>query len=237
MRQSFGSAHHLRVARFCRDAAKRGLDSLHAVGLKIGDCVKRANELSGVESVAVVHYAPELLAELHRTPGHAWNEDAGEVGLDLVVDVVRRPMILRMGRRWRGDAASQVVARVRISAPETVARICEVYSRLADANIDAPRIERVDESHLDVEVVLAERLVYKLGLPDRQLIPIEELAVFPELGRPPVGDANGLANPSASHLVAVFGNGNGAHLLATYKKAAACAAYRCEHSGRQCNPC
>ena len=197
----------------------------------------RADELTSVESVAVVHDAPKLLAELHRAPRHAGDEDSGEVGFDLVVDVVRRPMVLRMRRRWRGDAASQVVARVRIRAPKTVARICEVYSRLADANIDAARIERVDESHLDVEVVLAERLVYKLGLPDRQLIPVKELAVLPKLGWPSVCDADGLANPSACHLVAVFGNGNGARLHAAHKKAAASAAYRGENSGHKCNPC
>ena len=142
-----------------------------------------------------------------------------------------------MGRRRRGNAAAQVVARVRIRAPEPIARIGEVDPCLANANVDATRIKRVDEGHLDVEVVLVKRLVYKLGLPDRQRIPVEELSFFLELGRPPIGDADGLAYPGTGHLVAVFGNGNGARLHAAHKKAAASAAYRGENSGHKCNPC
>ena len=118
-------AHHLGVAASGRYAGESLLDHLDAVGLEKCRGVHRAHELAGVESVAVVHDPAELLAERDDLVETAWRDESGEVGLDLVVDVVRAGVELRMPAVGRRDAATERVASARVRMPESVLGIGE----------------------------------------------------------------------------------------------------------------
>ena len=63
---------------------------------------------------------------------------------------------LRVARVGRGDAGAQVVAARAVGVPERVAAVGEVDARLADRHVQAVLLQRPQERHLDVDVVLAE---------------------------------------------------------------------------------
>ena len=195
---------HRGIPRFLRDRAQRALNDLHAVSDEIRLGVHRTDELSSVQSVPVVHDPSERLAEIDRRLRHSGREDAGEIRLDLIIYVVRRGMKRGMRTRRSGDSVPQVVPRVMVRAPETVPAVGEVNARLTRTDSHAILEHRRHERHLDVEIVLIERLVDQRRIPYRHRRLVDELSLPLELGRTAVGDADGLTDPRALHPVAEF---------------------------------
>ena len=156
----------------CGNALQSGFDDLHGIVFEKGFGIHAADELAAVETVAVVHQPSELLAQLDRHVRHARRDQAGVVRFDLVVDIVGMLVELRMSRIGRRDAAAQVVASRSIGVPQRIATVGEIDPRLTNRNVPAVHLQRAQERHLDIDVVLVE-LVDHLRLPRRESCPAE----------------------------------------------------------------
>ena len=201
LRPSEKVADHLGVLAVGWDAPEAGFDQVPWIGLEIRLGIHAADELAGVKAVAIVHQPAELFAERDghiRQPGR---DDAGEVGFDLVVNVVAVRRKLRMTAVGRGDAFAEVLPAGLVGAPKRIAAVGEVNARLPDGGIEAVLFERPQERHLDVTVVIVV-LVDHLRFPRRHLVFGDDFALDLELGGLPPTDADHLAEPRAFHLVA-----------------------------------
>ena len=80
-------------------------------------------------------------------------------------------MVVERGvaRVRRGDPLAEQVAAGLVGVPERVVAVGEVDARLAGRGAQAVLLERPQERHLDVDVVLVE-LVDRLGLPLGHLV-------------------------------------------------------------------
>ncbi len=79
-----------------RYACQARLDNSDRIGFKEGFGVHPAHELAAVQPVAVVHQPAELLAQRDCRVGQARGNQTGEVRFDLVIDVVRVMVVIRM---------------------------------------------------------------------------------------------------------------------------------------------
>jgi hypothetical protein len=104
----------------------------------------------------------------------------------------------------RRDALAEVGAPGAIGAPERVLAVREVNARLADRGVEAVQLQRAEEGHLDVEVILTERVVDHRWLPDRHLVGWDDLVLPFELGGCAPRHAGNLSDPAAFYLVAVL---------------------------------
>jgi hypothetical protein len=198
-------ANDLRVAAVGRDRAEARFYHLPRVGLEEGRRVHAAEEHAAVKPVPVVHDPPHAVGVLVRLLRQPRRHEPDEVRLDLEVDVVRVGVVTGMARVGRLHAAVQQAARGRVRVPETVLRIAEHRAVLLGRGVEADAVHDFGERHLDVEVVLVDRVVDPLGLPgDGAVIDLPQPA---ELRRGAEGDADHLSRPPPADLVFEHGAG------------------------------
>ncbi len=185
------------------DAAETRFDDLDDIRLEERLAVHAGNELTAVKTVAIVHQPPEFLAQLDRHIRHPRRDQAGVIRLDLIVDVVGVLVELGMPRIGWSDAAPQVIATRLVGVPERIATVGEIDACLANRDVESVHLQRPQERHFHVDVVLLE-LVDQGGFPFRHLICRNDNAFVAEFGGPAPANAGHLADPSRFHLVDVF---------------------------------
>ena len=165
---------------------------------------KAPHESPWRQPVAVVHQPAELLAHVDGHLRLARRDEARVVGLDLVINVVGALVELGMAGVGRGDAGAEVLAPGVVGAPEGVPAVGGVQAGLANRRVQSVLLERAQEGHLHVDVILLERVVDQLGLPDGHLVGRDDLVLELELGGRAPGSRRHLAHPAGLHLVPVF---------------------------------
>ena len=212
-------AHHLRVVALRGDGRKARVEERVDVVREERLRVQGADELAGPYAVAVVHQPSEDVAEADRLLRAARRDDAGVVRLDLVVDVVRALVEPRMRTVGRRDAAPKVVPSGAVRAPELVLGVREVDAGLPDGRVEAMVLQRLQEGHLHVEVVVAVRHAEReVARPLRHLVRGDD-RVFPlELRRLAPRHAHHLPHPRGLHLVAVVVKRERPHRIRTRRR-------------------
>ncbi len=81
-------ADHLGVLATGRNGLEGGLGEPHRVALEERGGIERADKLTRIHAVAVVHHAAELLAHFDRKLRQARRDEARVIGLDLVINVI-----------------------------------------------------------------------------------------------------------------------------------------------------
>ena len=152
-------ADHLRVAAVGGDRLQPLLDHPVRVRLEERGRVHRPEEHAAVEPVSVVHHAAHAVRVLVRRPRQARRHEADEVRLDLEVDVVRVDVVPRVARVRRLDPAREVAARARVRVPQRVLGVAEHVAVLLGGGFEADPVHDLGEGHLDVEVVLVDRVL------------------------------------------------------------------------------
>ena len=199
--------NHLRVLAFAGNRLQRGFNNLLRVAFKERGGIHRAHELPRIQAIPVVHQAAELLTHLDGNLRQPRPDQTRVISLDLVVNVVGAFVEPGMPGVRGGDARAQVLAPGVVRAPERVAAVREIQARLANGGVEAVLLERAQESHLHIDVVLLEGVVDQGRLPDRDLVQGDDLILELELGRRAPRNAGHLAHPTGLHFVAVFRQG------------------------------
>jgi hypothetical protein len=131
--------------------------------------VHAADELSAIETVPIIHQPSEDFPKRQHLVGHAGSDQAGEIGLDLIINVIGVFVVFRVARVGGGDPLAQVVSSVKIGVPEVVSAVGEVNSRLANRDIEPVFFKSLQKGHLDIDVILVV-LVDVFGFPLRELV-------------------------------------------------------------------
>ncbi len=96
------------VLTVCGDAFKAGSDNLYDVIIEEGLGIHSTDELAAVKAITIVHQASKRFAEPNGHVGQAGCNQAGEVGLNLVVNVIGMLIKLGMARiRWCNPASQK----------------------------------------------------------------------------------------------------------------------------------
>jgi hypothetical protein len=148
----------------------------------------------------VVHHAADAFAVRVRFLRQARRHQSDEVGLDLEVDVVGVHVVLRVAGHRRLDAPRSSRRAPALACQRSYCGRAERLAVLLGGGVEADAIHHRRERHLDVEVVLVERVRDALRRPRRQ-VALDDLPVRLELGRRAEGHADHLARPAAAHLV------------------------------------
>ena len=196
-------ANRLGILASGRDAGEPRLDQLLRIVLEKGFRIHPRHELATVEPVAVVHQPSELLSQLDSHIRHAGRDQPGEVGFNLVVNVIGVRIELRVPRIGRRNSVAEVLAAKLVGVPEPVAAVGEVDARLANGDVQAVEFHRTQEGHLNVDVVLPI-LIHHLRFPDRNLFFGDDHALELEFRWCAPTDPHHLADPAGRHLVAVL---------------------------------
>ena len=197
-------ANHFRVSAPFRNRLERLLDNLNDVRFKKRFGVHRANELARVHAVPVVHETAEFLAHTDRVVRKAGRNEAGKVRLDLIVDVVGAMAEFGPAGVRRRDSAAEIFAAVNVRVPERIFAVGEIDSRLTDRAVQPMLFHRAQEGHLDVDIVLTERVIDHVGRPFRRFLFRNNAPAVAEFRRRAPADAGDLANPAALHLIAIL---------------------------------
>jgi len=160
--------------------------------------------LPRIHAVAVVHQAAELFPHLNGKLRQAGRDQPRVIRLDLVINVIRALVELRVAGIRRRDAGAQIIPAGPVRAPERVAAVGKIQTRLPNGNVQAVLFERAQERHLDVEIILAERVVNHRGLPNRDLVGGDDSIPELELRRGAPRHPRDLPDPAGFHLVPVF---------------------------------
>ena len=192
------------VAAVGRNRLEADLDDPARIALEERGRVHPAEEHAAVQAVSVVHDAPDAIGNAVGLLRQAGRHQADEIRLDLEVDVVGVRVVLRVPRPGRLDAAVEQVPRGGVGVPQLVLRVLEHLAELLGGRVEADFVEHLGKRHLDVEVVLPDRVADVLGLPLDH--PADDAAVRPELGRRAVRHADHLAGPPAADLVLEHGS-------------------------------
>ena len=168
-------------------------------------------------AIAVIHQPAELLAQRDHDVRHARGDQAGVVGLDLVVDCPGAVVELGMARVGRSDAVTEILAPRIVGHPQRIAAVGEVDPRLPLRHVQPVLLQRAEERHLHVQVVLAEGVIDERVAERRHLVCGHDLPVASLGGRAP-RYADDLPDPAGLHLVAVLPDRQTAELLAADRR-------------------
>ena len=188
-----------RVPALGGDGEQPLLDDPARVVLEEGGRVHGPEEHAAVEAVPVVHHPAHAVGVVVGGLGQARAHEADEVRLDLEVDVVGVHVEVGMARHRGLDPLVEVAPRARVGVPQAVLRVPEHLAVLLGRGVEADPVHHLGERHLDVEVVLVDRVLDHVGRPLE--LALDDLPVRPELGRRPEGDADHLPGPAAADLV------------------------------------
>ena len=86
-----------------------------------------------------------------------------------------------------------------VGVPEVIGRVFQRLPELLAACIQAQPLHHRRHRHLDIQIVLVDRVIDPVGRPCQ--LPLEDPAVRPEFRGCPVRDADHLAGPAATNLV------------------------------------
>ena len=92
--------------------------------------------------------------------------------------------------------------------PKGILAVRKIDPRLTYRDVQTMLLHRAQERHLDVQVVLTERVVDHVGRPFRHVAFGNNPSAISELRRRAPAYAGDLPDPSALHLVAVLFDGN-----------------------------
>jgi hypothetical protein len=112
-------------------------------------------------------------------------------------------VVLRVTGPRRLDAAIQQAARRGVGVPQPVLRVLEHLPELLGRGVETHFVEYFGEGHLDVEVVLLDRVGHAVRLPGDR--PTNDAPVRHEFRRRAVRHADHLAGPAAANLVLQLG--------------------------------
>ncbi len=97
--------------------------------------------------------------------GQAGGHEADEIGFDLEVDVVGVHVVFGRAGFGCGDAALEGPTSGEVGVPEPVLGFAEHGAEIIGGGVEAFVVEDLGEGHVDIEVVLIERVTDALGSP------------------------------------------------------------------------
>jgi hypothetical protein len=183
-------------------ASQSGFDDRARILLEECRRVHAGDEDSAVDALAVVHDAPGAHSDVNGGAGQSGGHQPDEIGFNLEVDVVGVDVVVRMARQFGRHSALEIAARGEIGVPERVARFAEHGRVIFGGRVEALVVEDLGEGHVDVEVVLVERVGDPGGRPLGKLVCGDDPFVETELSGSSVADADHLAGPAAPDAVA-----------------------------------
>jgi hypothetical protein len=191
----------LMVLRSGRDAGQPlPQDALDVAVLEIGGGVHSGDKHAAVHPVAVVHDVAEDVAQPIGLARQAGTDDTEQVGLDLEINVVGVAVVPRVSRPGGHDSAADVRAPRAVGVPELVLGARERRAGLLRAEIEPVGLQSLQERHLDVAVVLVNRVGHALRAPDFKRVGNRSAGRFEFVGRS-VTHADHLTRPGALALV------------------------------------
>ena len=199
--------HHARIGASGGHAGEAGFDDPARVVFEVGGRVHAGHEHPAVDAVAVVHDPPDTERDVVRGLREPRRHHADEVGFDLKIDVVGVGVVLGGSGECRRNATLQGSPRREVGVPEAVAGLAEDRAEVLGGRVQPFVVEHLGEGHVDVEVVLAQRVCDPVRLPGGQLVLRKNRVHGTELGGRSEADADHLARPAAFDLVAEVGEG------------------------------
>ncbi len=201
----FGPGEQVRDQQAVRTLGGNCLEARfhHFARIAFEECrrVHAGNEHAAVKTVAVVHDAARVIGDAVGGARHAGSHQADEVGFDLEIDVVGVRVVFGRAGERAGNAALKRAPRGQVGVPETVLGIAKRHAKIVGSGVEPFIVEHLGQRHVDVEIVLAERVRHAVRGPLGQFA-FEYLRLRAEFGRCAVAHANHLAGPSALDLVA-----------------------------------
>ena len=146
----------------------------------------------------------DAVADLRGRVGHAGRHQPGEIGLDLIVDIVGMGVVEPMPGIL--DALDNVVACDLVCMPQLIIGMGEGRGKRIDRSLEPFAFEHLDECKIHVDVVVNPRaLLHQVAhislVPGERLVILDIGPVIQELCLAAVGYAQRLSGPSALDLV------------------------------------
>ena len=201
LRPTKGVGDDLVVPTLRWQQGQAGLDDGSWIVFEEGSGVEPADKNPTQQAIASVHDSPYPLSQVGRRLRHARVHHADKVGFDLEVDVVGVWVELRRAAIHCRYAPPESTAGGIVGVPQWIFRIAERRSEIVGGCIPSMFLENRNEGHVDVEIVLLDRVFDPIRRPLRKLLLGNHPAHVAKLGRSAVADPDHLSGPAAADLV------------------------------------
>ena len=153
------------------------------------------------EFVALLGPTGRSVGDRVRELRQARRHEPDEIGFDLEVNIVRVRVI---GRRpgkssWHSPLQSSTCGEIRM--PECIFGLLKLGPEIFGCGVQTLLVDHLRERHIDIQIVLLERVQDAFRCPDRQFLLWNDLGTIPEFSRSPVAHPDHLASPTALDFV------------------------------------